>query len=288
LQPAWIPQPGTKNTSVFTKAWSPEKSLDQRFQMLTADPDLVLFATESNKKLLVLHSFKNAGGTLLHPEKKLMCLSGTGALTTVFEVNPLTLMAECNLVTPTINALCECTTAIKVTEVEAPDKNGLVTYPGSASFLPAPWQADAVIAANSSDPFLLITVLNAAATVFDKEHKEDKDYISSAADHAGVFILWAWGIGAERVSTTSIIFDPTDIDLERFKIERHQTCIIPLGGVTWAAVPGGLPPPPAVDISNTAVLGLLNTTISRQADEQEEQIMKQLEHMIKKDGTSKN
>jgi hypothetical protein len=282
---------GNKNTSVFTEAWSPKKSLDQHFQTLTVDPDLVLFATESNKKLLVLHSFKNAGGTLLQTEKKLMCLSGTGALATVFEVNFLTLMAECNLVTPTIDALRECMTAIKVTEVEAPDENGLVNYPGSASFLPAPWLADAVIAANSSDPFLLITVVNAAATVFDEEHEENEDYITSAADHAGDFILWAWGIGAERVSATRIIFDPTDIDLERFKIERHQTCIIPLGGVTWAAVPGGLPPPPAVDISNTAVLGLLNTTISRQADEQEEQnkiLTKQLEHMIEKDGTSKN
>jgi hypothetical protein len=40
-----------------------------------------------------------------------------------------------------------------------------------------------------------------------------------------------------------------------------------------------------------AVLGLLETTISRQADEQEEQnkiLTKQLEHMIQRDGTSKN
>ena len=62
-------------------------------------------------------------------------------------------------------------------------------------------------------------------------------------------------------------------------------------GVTWAAVPGELPPLPAADLSNTAVLGLLNTTISRQADEQEEQkkiLTKQLEHMIEKEGTSKN
>ncbi len=81
---------------------------------------------------------------MLCPEKKFMCLSGTGEIATVFEVNPLTLMAECNLVTPTINALRECTKATEVAEVEAPDENGLVTYPGSASFLPAPWLADTV------------------------------------------------------------------------------------------------------------------------------------------------
>jgi hypothetical protein len=60
---------------------------------------MVLFAADSKKKLLVLHSFKNAEGTLLRPEKNLMRLSGTGSIATVFEVNPLTLMVECNLVT---------------------------------------------------------------------------------------------------------------------------------------------------------------------------------------------
>ncbi len=73
--------------------------------MLTAYLNMVLFATNSSKKLLVLHSFKNAGGTLIHPEPKLMCLSGTGALATAFKVNPTTLMAKCNLVTPMINEL---------------------------------------------------------------------------------------------------------------------------------------------------------------------------------------
>jgi hypothetical protein len=198
-----------------------------------------------------------------------MCLSGTGEIATAFEVNLITLTADCNLVTPIIDALRECTTSTEVAKLEAPDENCRVTYPGSASFLPAPWLADAVIAANSSDPFLLITVVNAAATAFDLEQEEDENYVISATDHTGDFIIWAWGIGADRVSAISMFFDPTDIDLEHFKTERHQACIVPSRGVTWAAVPGGLPPLPAADLSNTTVLGLLNTTISRQADEQE-------------------
>ena len=283
---------GNKDTSVFTEAWLPKKGIDQCFQTLTTDPDLVLFATDSNKKLPTLHSFKNAGGTLLRPEKKLMCLLGTGTLAKPLEKNHLTLMEDCNLVTLTIDAHHECTTAIEVAEVEAPNENGLITYPGSATFLPAPWLAEAVIAANSSDPFLLITIVNAAATAFDEEHEEDEDYITSAEDHAGDFLLWSWAVGAGRVSATSCIFDPTDIDLERFIIERHQACIIPSGGVTWApAIPGGLPPSPAADITNTAVLGLLYSTLSRQADKQEEQntiLTNQLQHMIEKEGLIKN
>jgi hypothetical protein len=52
LQPAWITQPGTKTLSVFTEAWSPKESQDQHFQTLTMDPDMVIFAVDSKKKLL--------------------------------------------------------------------------------------------------------------------------------------------------------------------------------------------------------------------------------------------
>jgi hypothetical protein len=95
-------------------------------------------------------TFKNAGGTLLCPDNKLMCLLGTGASATAIEVNFKELVMNCNLVTPTIEELSECKTASKVSELEAPNKTGLVTYPGSASFLAAPWLVKAVVAANSS------------------------------------------------------------------------------------------------------------------------------------------
>jgi hypothetical protein len=133
----------------------------------------------------------------------------------------------------------------------------------------------------------LIAVVSTAATAFDQEHNNDKNYITSAANHAGDFILWTWGVGAQCIT----IFDLTGSDLERFKIDWHQACINPSGRVTWAAIPNGLPPPPAVDPSSMTVLGLLETTISCQANKQEEQnkiLTKQFEHMIKKDGTSKN
>jgi hypothetical protein len=40
---------GNKNTSVFTEAWSPETNGEQRFQMLTSDPNMVIFAAGKNK-----------------------------------------------------------------------------------------------------------------------------------------------------------------------------------------------------------------------------------------------
>ncbi len=128
-------------------------------------------------------------------------------------------------------------------------------------------------------------MVNAAAIEFDAEHENDAEYITSASDHAGNFILGAWGTRTGRVSATRMTFDPNDNNLDHFKNKRHQHCITqPLMNA-----PGGLPPPPAVD--QVVVLGLLNATIACQVDEQEAQnniLTKQLEHMVKKDRSAKN
>jgi hypothetical protein len=178
---------------------------------------MVIFAAGKNKKLLTFHSFKNAGSTVLCPENKLMCLLGTGASAIAIKINSKQLVSNCNLITPTINKLCECKTADKVSAIEAPNKTGLVTYPGSASFLAASWLVNTVMAANSSNPFHLIAVVNAAAKIFDKEHNAYAEYITKATDNAGDFIIWARCVRAGRVTKTSFSIDPNNTNLKLFK-----------------------------------------------------------------------
>ena len=166
---------GNKNTfSIYQSVVAQEKS-GSTFSNVDRGPRHGPFCRGLQEKASSPPQFQECRRHLAPSGEEVMCLSGTGEIATVFEVNPLTLTVDCNLVTPTIDALRECTTATEVAELEAPDKNGLVTYPGSTSFLPASWLAGAVIAANSSDPFLLITVVNAAVTVFDLEHEEDEN-----------------------------------------------------------------------------------------------------------------
>jgi hypothetical protein len=109
-------------------------------------------------------------------------------------------------------------------------------------------------------------------------------------DNAGDFILWAWGVGAGRVTKTSFSIDPNDTDLELFKTQRHQTHIS-AANIAWTAVPNSLSPFPQGYQANLTMLGLLNTTISRQADQQEDQnniLEKQVNHLIEKENSSKN
>jgi hypothetical protein len=100
----------------------------------------------------------------------------------------------------TIDAIRECSLAVKIADTTAPDKKGLVTYPGAASFLPAPWLLNTVVEAFLSNPSILISKVIEAAQAFDQDHDSDKEYITSAVNHVDDFILWAWGVGAGQVS----------------------------------------------------------------------------------------
>ncbi len=72
------------------------------------------------------------------------------------------------------------------------------------------------------DPFHLITNVNAAAKTFDKDHDADAEYITKVTDNAGDFILWAWGVGAGRVTKTSFSINPNNTNLEPLKTQCHQ------------------------------------------------------------------
>jgi hypothetical protein len=206
---------GNKYTSIYTEAWSPDKSDDMRFQPLISDINSVIFAADQDKNIHALHSFKVAGGTLLCPTTKLMCLLGSGLSATTFIIDKQSLLNPCNLITPTINELQECSNEDKVNTINALDDDGAVTYPGSASFFPAPWLSDTVLSSGTSDHAKLIPAVNAAAIKFNANHSGNASYITTAADHAADFILWAWGAEKGRATATRLTFGPNDDDLEQ-------------------------------------------------------------------------
>jgi hypothetical protein len=211
---------------IYTEAWLPNKSDDVRFQTLISDINSVIFAADQDKNIHALHSFKVAGGTLLRPTTKLICLLGSGLSTTAFIVDKQSLLNSCNLITPTINKLQECSNEDKVLNViNAPDNDGAVTYPRSASFFPAPWLSNTVLSSETSNHAKLIPAVDASAIKFDAKHAGNANYITTAANHAADFILWAWGAGKGQATATGSTFDPNNDDLKQFKNEQHQQCI---------------------------------------------------------------
>jgi hypothetical protein len=109
----------------------------------------------------------------------------------------------------------------------------------------------------TSRPFKLVPMVTAAAFEFKATHGNNKEYTTTAANHAGDFILWVQGVGAGRVTATRFTLNPNNANLECFNNERHQSCIIQ----PWMNIPDSLPPAPARENAYAAVLGLLNATL---------------------------
>ena len=131
---------GNKNTTINTEAWSPDKrtkAMPKGFKL--SFWTLTTSSLQWTKtRTFMLFVFKVSGGSLLHPSTKLMCLLGTGSQATASIIDRQTLLNLCNIITPTIDNLQECSNKNKVKAVNISAKDGAVTYPGSASFLPAP------------------------------------------------------------------------------------------------------------------------------------------------------
>jgi hypothetical protein len=182
------------------------------------DVNNVLLAIDQDKKIHALHSFEVSGGTLLCPNTKLMLLLGLGSSATAFLVDKQSLLNPCNLITPTIDNLQVCSDKDEVNSINALPNNGAVTYQGSASFFAAPWLIKTIMdTGTASDYSKLIPAVNTVAIKFNAKHKNDTEYTTSASNHAGNFILWAWGAGTGQVSATRMTFDPNDDDLGHFK-----------------------------------------------------------------------
>ena len=68
---------GNKNLTTFCNATN-LKSLfgEERLQMVLSTPEIMALAVTENKKIVVLHSMKNLGGTLICPKNKVVALLG--------------------------------------------------------------------------------------------------------------------------------------------------------------------------------------------------------------------
>ena len=303
---------GNKNTTAYTEAWAQDKNHDVKMSLLNNDANTVVLAANSNDTILFLHSFKNIGGTPLLPTNKYVCFLGANDNASAVIINPQTITADVNLRTPTHTDILACANIAELAALANPANNAAITYPGCATFLPAPWLVDAILAAGTNKPLDTIIAAKAAATNFDTAHAADPTYVTSARDHLEDFVLWAWGVAKGRVARVGYTFDPDDEDLARYKATRIHQCILPAipppilhqpfpiqavppppGGAppnfAQGMIPQNIVPPPANP--NDAILLQLANSISRQTEEAEihnELITRQMDYAMERDDKKKD
>ena len=294
---------GNQNTSVYASAWNKNTSSATKLSLLINDPDTVIFGADTEGTIIPLHSFANLGGSLLRPDNKFACLIGSGQVGVAVIVAENSVTADCSYAAPSPEVIIAKKTRTELQAIPDPDDDDDTTeemteYRGCATFLPAPWLVDSVLASNSNDPWELILAASTSATDFDNEHGEDPTYLTTAKGHLEEFVVWAWGVKLRKVTTTAYRLDLTDSSLLTFQQDRQDACILPanqhatFGNPTIP--PPGPPPifaPGTAPTLNDAVLHQLAASISRQSDEaktQNELLTRQLEHNLDKEDKKKD
>ena len=249
---------GNKNMSAFSSSTASSLPRSERLRNVTATMDYVIATADGENNIQLIHSMMNVGGTMIRPAHKIIGLIGTGTNPVAVIVQHEFLTNECEISTPLIEDINECSTAAEIKALVAPDENGAVTYPGSACFAPAPWLQDTLLNEESKDPAVLILAAFAEAIQFDSLHEDDPDFNDKAIDHAEDFALWAWGVSVGRITETKIAIRPDDGELLDHLNNRTKQCIMPTVETAMATASAG---------DNTGVLLQLSTAISKQSEE---------------------
>ena len=226
---------GNMNMAAFSAALGAEASEATKISTLTEDTDTVFLAADSSRQVNIFHSPKNFGGTRMRPTHKVVSLIGFSSAASCTQIDLTTALANKNIVTPTVNELAACTTREEVAALELPPENGLVGFEGSNIFIPAPFARDAILNADTRDPFTLIPIVMATARAFDTDHEGNEDYATTAVVHADDLVAWLWSVGVGRIDETRYSVNPDDAEMASFLANRKQQCI---SGIIDMTAPG--------------------------------------------------
>ena len=199
-------------------------------QLIEEIDSIILVANE----ISILHSLSDLGGTRSHPKNKVLCLVGIGARATCVLLNWERAVANCPLVTPTFDDIKICEEA-NLPDLEATTNPGVLTYPGSNSFIPAPWVREAVLESGTKNPAAILKLIIDTAMDFDAKHDEDDSIDEGAAlAHVTDLTLWLFGVMKGDIPETRFNILPDDRELQSYEIDQNKFCIFsPVGGRRW-------------------------------------------------------
>ena len=213
---------GNRNISAFSLALQAGKTRKEKLLSLTEDVDTVFLIADDEKNIVILHSPHNFGGTRTRPTNKVAAMIGLGLTPIGVLINKKAALDDCKLVTPTIDEFELCATGINIAALACPAQSGQVTFPGSATFIPAPWLRESILNSETLDPFELIKIAMADAKDFDDTHKDETDFDGKAINHAEDFSLWAFGVGKGLIKETRFRVNPDNKELKTYCNERQR------------------------------------------------------------------
>jgi hypothetical protein len=172
--------------------------------MLTNNDSLAILAVDGNNKNIILHSFKNFGGTLLNPTNKYGCLSESGRVALTIIVNKRSLLVHLDLTMPAYVNIIGCLDQEETRALAVPiqDNSSPNNFRCSSSFLLAPWVFETILKANFDNPTTLIIASNDRDNDFDCQFENNAAYSTAADKQHEQMTKWLWVAQASLIPQT--------------------------------------------------------------------------------------
>jgi hypothetical protein len=193
---------GNKNLQSFSNILSAGLSEELKLKQLVKEIDTVILAADANKNILILHSPKNFGGTRSRPSNKVVRMIGLGNQGTYVSIDLNSALTDHCIAIPSFSDLADCKTAEDVANLPTPEEDSTIGFEGSSVFIPCPIIRNAILEAETTNPFALIPIITAAARAFDVEHESDKSQTHKAITHTDDLNAWLYGVKTGLVSET--------------------------------------------------------------------------------------
>ena len=154
-----------ENLSVLKSAWSTPSSLDSRLVLFGANPDLVvMIVSPVSKKMKIIHSINNLGGSLTAPDNRLVGLVGMTAKVFPILISSNVIGTNLDIEVPLVSDIKTIQNEVDFSGLEFKSKG---KYPGALFVLLPPFLAKVVIETTNHCPKFLFQEF--IATIFSFE-----------------------------------------------------------------------------------------------------------------------
>ena len=275
-----------KQTSALSTATTPSATTttNNLIRALTDDEDVVIMLVIAiTKKIKLIHSVKNLGGSRLNPNNKIVGLDGFSNSAIPILIDEDSLTSKVEMRAPAFDRLKAVSSINDLSRLHPPSA-GQKNFHHAPFVLLPPFIANIFTSSDDRDPSQLFINCNNALYEFDNTHSDDSDY-DNIYEECKNILTYLWAASKKAISPTNMILGHDDPDVMQWQLNRHRVSIASTQ----------TPFSPSNGIQNNEMLQSLAISIENQTslvesmrqEKQEEKIEKQNKYLELHDTTKR-
>ena len=215
-----------QNLDIFNRATSTTDDTTNQTMItsLTEDIDVtILTVAPVTRKIKVLHSPTNLGGTRIKPEDKIVALDG-------FETNstPVILDNDCvtskvELRTPAYSKMVNWDSIDDIKSSLSPT-SGQINFKHMSFVILPPFMTDHILDLDTRDPMELLLTCKDLMRDFDRSNNDNSDF-KKAVDNCKNLISFLWAASKSLIPQMIFVTACDDAEVSRWSLNRHNNCL---------------------------------------------------------------